>query len=208
MTQTEILGKTFFPGSRKEVKLQGLQLLRDSEGNPRIKIDALMPFSDGKLTGMPSWVGEAFDHLGREDTLERSTKFEAQMEGMTLSIYELPESAEPSKTAAACMLRNFSMTREKEDEEDEELGEVALKFVLYIPGDKRLWTWLYDFHRRRFWIRFENTQEELPEAKPSTDQLPLVGDQFDGERRQDLSPAKDAEFAAKPAKGKKEPVPQ
>jgi hypothetical protein len=46
---------------------------------------------------------------------------------------------------------------------------------------------------------------DLPMAPPAEQQLPLVGDQFDGERRQDLSPAKDAEFE-KPAKGKKEPV--
>jgi hypothetical protein len=46
---------------------------------------------------------------------------------------------------------------------------------------------------------------DLPMAPAKETQLPLVGDQFDGERRQDLSPAKDAEFE-KPAEGKKEPV--
>lgn len=202
MNKTEILGKTFFPRTMKEVKVNKIEALRDKEGNPRIKVEVLMPLSDGKQVGMPTWVGDAYDHLGKEDTLETSTNFDVQMESMSLYIHELPEAKEPSKTAFSCTLKSFRMTREQEDEDDEELGEVALKYVVYIPGDKRLWSWLWDYSKMKLWIRHECTQADvIPEAAPKETQLPLGGDQFDEERREATSKAHDAEFDA-PAKSK------
>lgn len=203
MSKIEILGKTFFPGSRKEIKLNKIEGLRDKEGNPRIKVELIMSLADGKQVGMPSWIGEAYDHLGKQDTLETSTTFDAQMEGMSLYIHELPESKDPAKTAFSCMFANFRMTREGDDEKTDELGDVALKFVAYIPGDKRLWTWLYDYNKAKLWIRFECTQAELiPDAAPKQEtQLPLGGDDFEAQRQEATSKAHDAEFDA-PAKPK------
>ena len=195
MTNAE-LARCFFPGTRKHLIVYGIQLLQSSEGEKRIKLDLIMPFSDGSLVGMPSWIGEAYDHMGKADTVERFTKFDVELEAMSLFVHVTEDADKPAQTMYNVLLSGFTMTREEQDEDEEELTDVCLKFVAKVPANPKLWGWLYPYHRCSMFVRFETTQPELTDQpKPESAQMPLVGDQFDGARRQANSKKHDKEFA-------------
>jgi hypothetical protein len=220
MTNQE-MARTFFPGVRKEVFVNEISLLESRAGEVRIRLKLRMPLSDGKQTGMPEWVGIPYEHMVREGSVEGCTKYTHELPEMALFCHTNETQTKPSQSLLKGLLSNFSMKRGPDADDGEELGGIWLEFAAHIPDNSEAWSWFYR-HRKPIWMRFESMQMDLPlNPKPAeSDQLPLmgklitekgivdtgpVGDQFDGERRQDLSPARDAEFE-KPAKGKKEPV--
>ncbi len=195
MTNAE-LARCFFPGTRKHLIVQGITLLQSAEGEKRIKLDLIMPLTDGSLVGMPSWIGEAFDHMGKEETVERFTKFDVELESMSLFVHTTEDADNPAQTLFNVLLSNFSMTREEQDEEEEDLSDVCLKFVAKAPSNPKLWAWIYPYHQNSIFVRFETTQPELAASAPAEDkQMPLVGDEFDGERRRASGKKHDREFA-------------
>lgn len=210
MTNVE-RAKLFFPGARKEVRVQGITLLQSSEGEKRIKLDLLMPLDDGKQVGMPGWIGDAYDHIAKAETVEKYTKFDVELEAMSLYCHSTEDADKPMQTLFNGLLNSFSISRGKQDDDDEDLGGIGLKFTARIPSNPKLWSWLYPYHRNSIFVRFETTQADLElEHKPAEDkQLTLeqsaknvqkhfgskAGDEYDEERREANSKAHDAEFA-------------
>jgi hypothetical protein len=188
--------KTFFPGARKKLLVQGISLLQSSEGEKRIRMELVMPFGDGALVGTPTWIGEAYDHLSKADTVERFTKFEMDLEGMSLLVFSTEDQEKPMQTLVNVQLSDFTMVRKKQGEDEDELTDVTLKFVAKVPSNPKLWAWVYPYHRGSIFVRHENTQADLPieEAKPDT-QMKLGDDGYEAARKDATSKARDAEFA-------------
>jgi hypothetical protein len=187
------LSKTFFPGSRKQLRVQNIQLLTDKAGVNRIHLRLLMSLADNKLVGIPSWVAEAYDHMAEEESQEVSTKFAVDLDEMTMYIHTTEDIDRHALTAFSVKLKNFKLTREKTDEEDEELPDLALCFEAYLPDNRAAWHFFYDYGKKYIFVRFDTTQ---PELKPKEDkQMKLVGDDHEAQRKEATSPKHDAEFA-------------
>lgn len=198
-TQRQIdFGKTFFPGARKKLLVQGISLLQSSEGEKRIRLELVMPFGDGALVGTPTWIGEAYDHLSKADTVERFTKFEMDLDGMSMFVFPTEDHDKPMQTLFNVTMSDFSMVRKKQGEDEDELTDVTLKFVAKVPSNPKLWDWIYRYHRGSIFVRHESTQADLPMDQPKDDkQLKLVegSDDFEADRKDATSKARDAEFA-------------
>lgn len=187
--------KCFFPGTRKEIIVQDIRILKNAAGEARIKLDLAMPFDDGKLVGMPDWIGQAYDHIGKEDTVERNTKFDVELESMSLYCHTTEDITQPAQTLFNVLLKTFQMTREKQDDDEEELSDVNLQFAAYVPANQRLWTWLYPYKSMKLFVRFETTQAELPVDQAQEDSQMKLGDVDDAARKDATSKKRDAEFA-------------
>lgn len=163
------LAKTWFPGTRKEIFIESVKLLETKAGEKRIQVAMQMPLSDGKLVGIPSWVGDSLDIIGKEDSLESAVKFGAELKEMTLSIYAVEDSQKPTQLAVAPLLNAFQLRRDAQDEEDEEVSEVNLHFVAYITANTELWRYFYGVHRKSIFVKFETTQQEMFDQQPQPD---------------------------------------
>jgi hypothetical protein len=169
MTEAE-LARCFFPSARKELIIETLTLLQTRAGESRIKLGLVMPLGDGKLVGLPGWIGDSLDIIGREDSLESAVKFDVNLKEMTLTIYSTEDSQKPAQ-----------------------LSDVNLHFVAYVAANTELWGWFYKHFRKSIFTKFETTQADLPLAQPDT-QMKL-GDDHETERKEATSKAHDAEFA-------------
>lgn len=191
MTDYE-LAKTFFAGSRKELLIQSIGLLKTKAGENRIKVGLVMPLSDGKLVGMPNWVGDSFDVIGKADSLLVSDKWAHEIKEMTLTIYSTDDSQKPAQLAIAPLMNSFQLKREPQSEDAEELSGVCLHFVAYLTDNTQLWAWIRPHYRKSIYVKFETTQQELfeqskVEAQPTLD--------YEAERAEACSPEHDSEFA-------------
>lgn len=184
--------KLFFPGTRTENLVQGITLLQSSEGEKRIKLDLLMSFPGGKVGSMPSYLGDPYEQLLKADTIARSTKLDLELESMSLFVYTTEDHDKTAQVLYNVLLNSFTMARDKQGEDEDELSEVCLKFVARVPSNPKLWAWLYAYHRGHLFVRFESTQAEL-DLKPTVadeQQLPL-GEHYEEERREATSKARD-----------------
>jgi hypothetical protein len=184
MTDAE-LAKCFFPSVRKELIIEAVSLLQNRAGEQRIKVGLVMPLSDGKLVGMPSWVGDGFDHIGKEDTLETAIKYALDLKEMSMFIHSTEDTPKPTHTIFNVMLTAFSLRRDPQDESEEELPDVALHFAAYVPDSTPFWAWLQKHFRKSIFVRFETTQQELPLSQPAPDnQMKLGSDDYEAQRKE------------------------
>lgn len=161
MTEQE-LARCFFPSTRKELVVSAVSLLQNRAGEQRIKIGLMMPLNDGRLVGLPTWIGEGYDHIGKEDTLETAIKYALDLKEMSLYAYTTPESDKPAQTVFNVTLTQFSLRRDPQDEEADDLADVALHFSAYVPDNTQFWSWVRTHFRKSIFVRFETTQAELP----------------------------------------------
>lgn len=196
MTDAE-LAKTFWPGSRKELVVTAVQLLQNTAGEQRIKMAYMLPLGDGRLVGMPSWVGEGYDLIGKEGTRVKSIKYELDLKEMTMYIHTTEDIEKPAHTIFNVMLTGFVMSRKPE--KGDELSDVNLHFEAYMPDDRAFWSWIKLHFRASIFTRFDTTQQELPlEQAPAIEEKQMKLSKDDGyekERKQATSKSQDAQFA-------------
>jgi hypothetical protein len=193
------LSKTFFPGSRKQLRVQGIQLLTDKAGVNRIKLALVMSLADNKLVGVPSWIAEAYEHMAEEESQEVSSKFAVDLDEITMYIHTTEDIDRHALVAFSVKLKSFKLTKEKTDEDDEEVPDLALCFEAYLPDNRAAWHFLYDYGKKFIFVRFDTTQPDLKASdKPKPDTQMKLGDEgYESARKNATSKVHDAEFAGK-----------
>jgi len=193
------LAKGFFPGSRKEVIIQTITLLETKVGEKRIKLGVVMPLGDGKLVGMPSWLGDSYDVIAKEDSLLTTDKWGHTIKEMTLNVFRADDAPKVAQLIAAPLMAAFQLKRDPQGDEEEEVSEVNLHFVIYITASHKLWSWLYEVRGTSVYIRFETTQKDLPLGEVDDKQMSLGGteDEFERDRREATSKKRDPEFSVR-----------
>lgn len=184
------LAKTFFPGNRKATILKQVTLLQTKADEKRLKLLFAMPLSDGKQTGMPSWVGDSYDVMAREGSTLGFQKWTHDISEMSATIFITDTAKRPAQLATCPKLTSFSLRRGGEDK-DESLAEIYLQFEAYANDSVELWNWSRNNHRGTVYILFETTQMELKMPAAAEDQASL----YDAEHKEATSKAHDAEFA-------------
>jgi hypothetical protein len=195
MTEGNFLEKTFFPGVRKQLRVETISLLTDRADINRIKVPFSMPLNDGKLTGIPAWLAEGYEHMAKEESQESSIKFAVQLSEMSLYLHTTEDIQHAAQTLFSVSLKDFKLEREETDEEDEELPELALAFVAIIPGNRKVWDWLYPYNKKNVYVRFDTTQPDLADKPKPDTQMRLGDDGYDAARKDATSKAHDADFA-------------
>lgn len=196
MTDYE-LAKTWFPGTRKEIIISAIQLLQTKAGENRIKLGLTMPLSDGKLVGMPGWIGDSFDVICKSDSLLISDKWGHDIREMTCTAYATEDSQKPAQLAVCPLMNSFSLRRGEQEEDAEELSDVCLHFVAYLNDNTELWAWCRRNYRKSIFVKFETTQQELFDQSQPDTQMKLGDEGYDAARKDATSRERDVEFAGK-----------
>jgi hypothetical protein len=176
------LARTWFPGVRKELIIESLSLLQSKAGETRIKLGLVMPLSDGKLVGMPEWVGASYDVIGKEGSLLTADKWGHDLKEMTLTIFSTEDSQKAAQIAMCPLLNSFCLRRDPQDGDAEELSDVNLHFFAYVNATTTLWSWFYVHFHKSIFTKFETTQADLPLAQPDK-QMKLGEDDHEAARK-------------------------
>lgn len=161
-------GKTFFPGTRKEIRIESVQLHSDKSDVQKIKLVLSMPLDDGKQVGMPSWIHDDYARLATVGCEAGSVKYpDMALKEMTLDCFEDFGADNHSKRLLSPNMNSFSMQRgDKIDKESP--TPVWLEFTAYVDFSTSIWAWLPQvFRPGSVWMRFECTQQEIPAAASS-----------------------------------------
>lgn len=75
------------------------------------------------------------------------------------------------------------------------MPELALAFVAYIPGNRKVWDWLYPYNKKNVYVRFDTTQPDLADKPKSDTQMKLGDEGYESARKDATSKAQDKEFA-------------
>jgi hypothetical protein len=193
MTDYE-LAKSFFPSARKDLLISKIELLQTKAGENRIKLNLTMPLGDGKQVGMPTWVGDSFDVIGKQGSLLTSDKWGHDIKEMTFTIFPTDDAPKAAQLAVCPLMNLFSMSRESDGDQ---LGEICLHFVAYLQDNTELWAWCRRNYRKSIYVRFETTQAELPLTQTPDTQMKLGDEGYDAARKNATSKEHDAEFAGK-----------
>lgn len=197
MTDYE-LAKTFFPGTRKELITQSVQLLETRAGEKRLKLSLIMPLVDDKLVGMPSWIGDSFDVICKEGSLLTEDKWGHKIKDMVSTIFNTDDADRSKFVVNTPLLVGFSLQRKKAGGDEDNLPDIYLHFYGYLVASQQLWNWFYEKRGNSMWVNFETTQKELPLGENKQMNLTDAeqeAQQRDADRKEAISQAHDEEFA-------------
>lgn len=194
------LGKTFFPGARKDIMLVNYLPLRsrgDKDGNGGVnqkKLFFKMELTGESVVGEPSWVGEAHDYLSKDDNEAVRVIFDNKrmiMPGMTIDVFATRETKARALLLTACQFSHFTMHRQGLAEK----SKTWLEWQVLCPDPMQLHSWLHDVLHKGFCAVFEQGQKTMDfdddDAKADDGQGTLG---YSGENADTMSPARDAEF--------------
>lgn len=192
----------FFPRQRKKMMVRSGGTGPLKEGTTRmIRLGLRMNLDDGKLTGMPSYIGDVYNALAKADSLMNSPNIEIELSGIKVQFFTTENTADASIEVDGCNLTKFRLFRASA-KRDGEAPPIYLDFSLRTNGwVPALWTWLGDNYGAEFWMGFNSSQmslvfigqapEEEEEETPAADlaQTP--------ERKAAKGPESDALFGIK-----------
>jgi hypothetical protein len=193
------LGKTFFPGARKDIMLVNYLPLRsrgDKDGNGGVnqkKLFFKMELTGDSVVGEPGWVGEAHDYMAEDDNEAVRVIFDNKrmiMPGMTIDVYATRETKARALLLTACQFSHFTMHRQGLEEK----AKVWLEWQVLCPDPMQLHQWLHDVLHKGFCAVFEQGQKtmEFEDDDKDDTQAKLPG--YDGENANTMDASRDAEF--------------
>lgn len=196
----------FFKGVRRELQINDFHVLRSTGSERRIKINMRMPLGGGRpVIGLPEWVLDARENVTKDGSPHRKVICEVDIEGVTTEFFTTPESKRRTQVLNGCLVKQFAVERVGKDEKT----EVYLNFVGYAPCSEEIVLWMYKHLHESTFAQFDATQASFLYAGEGSDsdadqeELPLVGDEFDADRREALKPENDEQFATTPRKSAK-----
>jgi len=150
----------FFPGSRREFRLNRYELLEvsvDGEERKRGKLSVEMPITGKDYKGMPGWIGNPFQEMLKEDSVTGTTKIEALCKGMTMDVFSTEKTRTRALSSTGVVLNNLQLVPSGEGDS----RDIALHLVIYAPANQQLHEWVWDHIHKTFFAGFEYSQTEM-----------------------------------------------
>lgn len=147
---------TFFPGASRRVILGSPTKQVTSN---RIMVPVRMPLTGESVTGMPSWLGEAYTaatNFAREMCPEIENVSDIALafanDGSSKTTGELFDN--PNAKAPNSEMKNFAVLRVGDPDGD---PEVELHFKVYMPFARDLWRWVGEMGGKEVFMAFPST---------------------------------------------------
>lgn len=142
----------FFPRQRRRTTLKDWSPKHNNEDEKRIRLNFLIVLS-GNISGIPDFVNDGFVAIEKETAHIDKILFSAELEGVTLDIYDTPEAVKKALLLPAATLRQFALTR-KDD-------KTILSFNTTVPRSKDLLNFADKYEDCDMFISFDATQAKL-----------------------------------------------
>jgi hypothetical protein len=166
-TNTTDKKETFFPGTRRKILLEKIQPLANAEGYRRIKLNLVMPLSDGKVIGIPEWLEQPIKLVMKADAGQEKTVSVVELDGVNIHAFATDTSETADIDLTATVLCNFVVRRATKDTPSGNLAEAELAMVAYCAWDQRIWDWGFVTYDRSFFATFGSTQARISFGKPA-----------------------------------------
>lgn len=150
----------FFPGSRREFRLNRYELLEvsvDGEQRKRGKLIVEMPISGKDFKSMPAWIGNPLGEMLKQDSVTGTIKIEAMCKGMTMDVYSTEKIRSRALSSTGVVISSLQLVPAGEGEE----REIALHAVLYVPANVQFHEWVWQHIHGVFFADFKYSQTEM-----------------------------------------------
>jgi hypothetical protein len=158
---------SFFPNAKRRITLDGWTPLMNSQDEKRVRFDFDMPLTGESFLGMPGFIGGAFESMNKEDSVEKKSTLELELEGITVEFFATDKSPRRHNMLTATTLRSFYLERDGE-------GLVHLHFSITVRRDEDLVIWAHKYEGATMWIEFTATQPSL--VAPKDEKQMKLGD--------------------------------
>lgn len=156
----------FFPGAKRRAMLEAWTPLMNAQDEKRVRFDFAMPLTGETFNGMPAFVGSAFESMNKEDSVEKKSTLDIELEGITIEMFATDKSPRRHNMLTAATLRSFSLERDGE-------GMVHLHFSTTVKRDEDLAVWAHKYEGATMWIEFTATQPSLSAPANGNGQMKL-----------------------------------
>lgn len=164
--------QTFFPGSNRRVKI-GSPTKQASNG--RIVFGVSMPLTGETFTGMPEWVGEAYEAVSKH--LNEASPEVQQVADITLAFSnEKPTGelfAHPSAKVPGAELKNFTVIRAGDAEDP----DVELQFKAFTPFTRDFWAWVGEMAGKEVYMAFPSSIAKPVAVGKPAEQITMAPEQ-------------------------------
>lgn len=150
---------TFLPkGKRIEVSIHGYSLNRKTKRQTlRLRFD--LTAGDDTLTGLPTWIQNAFTHIVQTGNLAKDQGFTAVFVGATMECFASAKGKTRSFLVVGADLSKFEMRRKGGSDED---VVIELEFIAEFAAQEAIHKWVYDTPQEdEVWLAFELAQTDL-----------------------------------------------
>lgn len=166
------LRATFFPKKRIRVELSGWTPKKNAQGEKRLRLDFTIPLTDKTRDGvLPSWLIHELAAFERDESHQTNTKFDVELEGVTMELFELPKAAaDKLELLTSTTLSDFVLVRVTRDKST----FPALTFCINVKRTWGLMRFADKYEGCYLWSDFTPADPEIP-SKPTAAQM-TIGD--------------------------------
>lgn len=158
----------FFPGAKRRVNLESWVPLMNSQDEKRVRFDFDMPLTGESFDGMPAFAGSAFESMNKENSVEKKSTLDIELEGIAIEFFATDSSKRRHNMLTSATLRSFYLERDGE-------GVVHLHFSTTVRRDEELSIWAHKYEGATMWLEFTATQPSL--VAPKNDNQMKLGEQ-------------------------------
>ena len=153
----------FFPQKRRRLDILKPTLKRNAQNEKRISLLVSMPL-EGDLTGLPDYIGNAFDAVGKENSAVDKAHVATELDAMNITLFQLEGSRSAEQKLTGALMSGFTVVRNV-GKGDVPKNEVTLDFRITVPFRPAIWSWAGDYAGSTMFAEFEMTQQTIELAK-------------------------------------------
>lgn len=158
----------FFPKKRRRVDLIRPTMKRNAQKEKRISLQFSMPMTSDNLVGMPDYIGQGFEAIGKENSSMLKAEIGTELDAMNIRFFQLSEKDErPEKQVdlrlIGALLSAFNLSKNP-GRGDVPQKDVMLTFKVTVPFKSYIWQWAGDRAGDTLFAEFESTQQTFEAA--------------------------------------------
>lgn len=158
-----------FEGHRRKAHLVRWEHLKNRVGEPRIKLDLVLPLLNEPVIGMNGPISDSFILMAKEDSRVGRTTLNLYAEGMTLECFDTDGQKKASVSSQGCSFFKFSLEASGEGEK----RTLNLHCVVYVSASIGFRDWAWDHRGSDFWLEavYSQSEFEYEGDEPETDDV-------------------------------------
>ena len=158
--------KQLFEGHRRKAHLVRWEHLKNKAGEPRIKLDLLLPLLNEPVLGMNGPISDSYILMAKEDSKVGRATLNLYAEGMTLDCFDTEGQKKASVSSQGCSFFKFSLEATGEGEK----RQLDLHFVGYVAASIGFRDWAWDHRGNDFWLEAVYSQSEMEFVEDEEDE--------------------------------------
>lgn len=146
-----------FEGRKRKAHLVRWEHLKNKAGEPRIKLDLILPLLNEPVIGMNGPISDTYIVMAKEDSKVGRATLNLYAEGMTLDCFDTEGQKKASISSQGCSFFKFQLEASGEGEK----RTLNLHAVVYVAASIGFRDWAWDHRGSDFWLEAVYSQSEM-----------------------------------------------